>query len=374
MINRRPSRTINLGALQIGGGAPVSVQSMTNTETGDVSATSRQIRELEETGVDIVRVAVPDGKSLDTLSEIISNSRVPIIADIHFDYRLALGAIKAGVHGLRINPGNIRDEKQVNELADAAGNAGVPIRVGANAGSLPPDRLKYHLEKCGSGEEAQVNALVESALHQCEIFESRGFHAIKVSLKASNVRVSIDAYRKFAALNDYPLHLGITEAGTMRRGTIKSAVGIGTLLSEGIGDTIRVSLTADPVEEVKTGLMILESIGLRTAYPEIISCPTCSRTRIDLIKLVEKVELLVDEIKAKGQTVGMKKIAVMGCEVNGPGEAADADIGISGAKNKIILFKKGRKIGSYTEAEGFKIFRQEILSSCQSSPGGFHGI
>lgn len=360
-VKRHRTRRINVGNVPVGRGAPVSIQSMTNTDTRDASSTIAQANELAANGCDIVRVAVPDEKAASTLSEIVEKVSVPLIADIHFDWRLAIASIKAGACGVRINPGNIGSVEKTRAVAEAAMGAGVPIRVGANSGSLPDGLLEKKIKSGLEFHDAVAEALVDSALEQCGILEDCGFSSIKVSLKASDVQTTVAACRKFADVSDYPLHLGITEAGTTARGTVKSAVGIGALLLEGIGDTIRVSLTADPVEEVKVAELILESVGLRKPLPEIVSCPTCGRTEIDLIGLTEKVERLVAQIKAEKAPLKIKKIAVMGCVVNGPGEAKDAELGITGAKGRIVLFEYGRKIGTYPEAEGFEAFREELL-------------
>jgi len=364
MGKHRKTRRIYIGTLPVGDGAPVTVQSMTNTDTRNTGATIAQIKELWKAGCDIVRVAVPDRKAAEKLNGIIAESPIPVVADIHFDHRLALMAVKAGIHGIRINPGNIGDAKKVRAVAEAAGEKNIPIRVGANAGSLPKNIIETMDRKSGNREGALADALVKSALSECRILEEYGFRNIKVSLKASSVPATVMAYRKFADLADYPLHLGITEAGTLLRGTVKSSVGIGTLLLEGIGDTLRVSLTADPVKEVNVGIMILESAGLRKAEPEIVSCPTCGRTEINLFGLVEKIESEIEEIKASGRRIKIGKIAVMGCVVNGPGEAKDADLGIAGSKNGMAaVFKKGRLKGVFPEDEALKIFREELYST-----------
>jgi (E)-4-hydroxy-3-methylbut-2-enyl-diphosphate synthase len=357
------TRQLTIRDIKVGGGAPVSVQSMTNTKTNDATSTLNQIRALSKAGCEVIRVAVPDSKSVEALPEIIASSPIPVIGDIHFNYRLALGAIKAGIHGIRINPGNIGDPEKVGMVAEAAGNAEIPIRVGSNSGSLPEDVMQEVVGLGLNSEDAAAEALVRSAQKQCEILEGYGFKEIKVSLKSSDVRVMINANRKFAAKYDYPLHLGVTEAGTLSRGTIKSSIGIGTLLQEGIGDTIRVSLTADPLEEVKAGIMILESLGLRKSYPEIVSCPTCGRTEIDLMGLAEKVEKTVEELKASGIKIKASKIAVMGCVVNGPGEARDADLGIAGSKGgQAAVFKNGKSLGMFPEEEAFEVLIRELKS------------
>ena len=364
MKKHRETRKFHIGTVPVGGGSPVSVQSMTNTDTRNADATVAQIKELWKAGCEIARVAVPDRKAAEKLEVIVGESPIPIIADIHFDHRLALMAIKAGVHGIRINPGNIGDAKKVRAVAEAAGEKNIPIRVGANSGSLPKNIVGIMNRKSGDRVESLADALVKSALHECRILEKYGFRDIKVSLKASSVPATVMAYRKFANLADYPLHLGVTEAGTLIRGTVKSSVGIGTLLLEGIGDTLRVSLTADPVEEVKVGIMILESAGLRRAEPEIVSCPTCGRTEINLFGLVEKIEAEIEKIKASGRKFKIGKIAVMGCVVNGPGEAKDADLGIAGSKNGMVaVFKKGKLKGVFPEDEALKIFREELYKN-----------
>ncbi len=355
MFLRNQTRQVKVNNVTIGGGAPVSIQSMTNTVTADAVSTLAQIRELASAGCDIIRVAVPDSDAVDALPAILSGSPIPVIADIHFDYRLALGAIAAGIHGIRINPGNIGDADKVRLIAEKAGEAGIPIRVGANSGSLSEAMRSL----------PPADALVESALEQCRILEEYGFRAIKVSLKASNVPVTVSAYEKFAERSDYPLHLGITEAGTPQNGIVKSAVGIGALLLRGLGDTIRVSLTAPPLAEIAPARRILEAAGLRDASPEIVSCPTCGRTQIDLIKLAEKVESLIQEIKQQNRRIKLKKIAVMGCVVNGPGEARDADLGVAGGRSQLALFKHGKIIGTFPEAEGYDVLRREILANTE---------
>ena len=365
MPERRITRQIKLNKLIIGGGAPVSIQSMTNTDTRDAAATISQIKSLAAAGCEIIRVAIPDNRAVDALPDIITGSPVPVIGDIHFDHRLALGAIKAGIHGIRLNPGNIGDEEKIRMVAEKAGEAGIPIRIGANSGSINADFMGKKLRKGLSREETLCEALVDSALEQCETLERYGFRNIKVSLKASDVPVTVAAYRHFSAISDYPLHIGVTEAGTMGRGIVKSSVGIGTLLLEGIGDTLRVSLTADPLEEIITAVRILESCGLRAAEPDIVSCPTCGRTEIDLIELAEKVEKLVSDIKKSGKKIKLKKIAVMGCVVNGPGEAKDADLGIAGGKKQIMLFKHGKIIGTFSETTGFERFKEELNRSTE---------
>ncbi|ACV63944.1 1-hydroxy-2-methyl-2-(E)-butenyl 4-diphosphate synthase [Desulfofarcimen acetoxidans DSM 771] len=337
-MRRRKTRVIRVGQVAVGGDAPVSVQSMTNTDTRDAAATARQIRELALAGCEIVRVAVPDEQAAVALKEIKNGINVPLIADIHFDYKLALQAIRAGVDGLRINPGNIGSRSKVAEVVRAAGDAQVPIRIGVNAGSLE----KELLDKYGN---ITAQAMVESALGHIGILEDLNFSDIKISLKASDIPLMLEAYRLLADRVDYPFHIGVTEAGTLRSGIVKSAVGIGALLAEGIGDTLRVSLTGDPLHEVKTGYEILKALGLRQRGIEFISCPTCGRTQIDLIRIANEVE---DRLQFVDKPL---KVAVMGCSVNGPGEAREADIGIAGGRGAGLLFKKGRTVRKIEEAD-----------------------
>lgn len=327
-MERRKTRQIWVGKVQIGSGAPISVQSMTNTRTDDDRATLRQIGELAADGCDIVRCAVPDMAAAEGLKRIVKESPIPVIADIHFDYKLALAAIDAQVDGLRLNPGNIGGNDRVAAVVEAAKKRNIPIRIGVNAGSLPKDLL----EKYG---HPTAEALAEAAWRHIHILEAMDYRNIKVSLKAHDVPLTIAAYRLLASQCDYPLHVGITEAGTVNSGIIKSAVGIGTLLAEGIGDTIRVSLTGDPVREVKVAYDILKSLGLREYGPTLISCPTCGRTKIKLEKLALEVERRLENISEP------ITVAVMGCVVNGPGEAREADVGIAGGINEGLIFRKG---------------------------------
>ena len=322
--------------IKIGGGAPISVQSMTNTKTTDTNATVAQIKALVDAGCDIVRVAVPDMSAAENIYNIKSQVDVPLVADIHFDYRLALKAIEQGIDALRINPGNIGDEERVKAVVEAAKIRNIPIRIGVNAGSLD----KKLLAKYG---KVTAEALVESALEHIRILEKLNFYDIKISLKAHDVPLTLDAYRLMSETVDYPLHLGITEAGTVNTGIIKSAVGIGALLAEGIGDTFRISLTGDPVNEVKVANEILKALGLKEYGPTLISCPTCGRCNIDLPSIAEKVEQ-----RLSGITKPIK-VAVMGCVVNGPGEARDADIGIAGGKGEGLVFCKGEVINKVAE-------------------------
>lgn len=338
MEARKKTRTVYVGKVPIGGGHPVAVQSMTKTGTADVRSTVKQIKALETKGCEIIRLAVPDAEAVKELGRIKKSIAIPMIADIHFDWRLALEAIKQGVDGLRINPGNIGARWKIKEVVTAAMDSGIPIRIGVNAGSLD----KGLLRKYG---HPTPEALVESAGGNIQILEELGFTAIKVSLKASDVLKTVEAYRLFSERYNYPLHIGISEAGPPSQGIIKSSVGLGILLNDGIGDTIRVSLTANPEEEVRVAYGILASLGLRRRGVNIISCPTCGRCRIDLKRLVKKVEDRVKNID-KPMT-----IAVMGCIVNGPGEAREADYGIAGGKGRGILFKKGRIVKSVDEED-----------------------
>jgi (E)-4-hydroxy-3-methylbut-2-enyl-diphosphate synthase len=345
-MKRRVSREVRLGSLRVGGNAPISVQSMTNTDTRDVAATTAQIQELQATGCEVIRVAVPNMTAASVLGDIKAGISAPLVADIHFDYRLALRALEEGVDGLRINPGNIGSAEKVRTVVEAAMEKGAPIRIGVNAGSLEKDLLARY-------GHATPEAMVESAMRHVKILNEMDFHDIIISLKASDPLRTIEAYRLIANRVDYPLHLGVTEAGTAFAGAIRSAVGIGVLLAEGIGDTIRVSLTDDPVQEVRAGYEILKSLGLRSYGPTVISCPTCGRCEIDLIRIAREVEARVSDIKEP------LKIAVMGCVVNGPGEAREADIGIAGGKGKGILFKKGEKIRSIPEEKLVDVLVEE---------------
>lgn len=362
---RRTSKQIKVSSVAIGGGAPVVIQSMTNTDTGNAGATLAQIRELADAGCEIVRVTVPDETAAAALPEILAGSPIPVIADIHFDYRLALRSIEAGIHAIRLNPGNIGSAERVKAVAEAAGAAGVPIRVGANSGSLPKGLMQSKLDAGLSHDDALAESLVEAAMEQVKLLEQYSFTNLKVSLKASSVPVTVKAYRMFAERSDYPLHLGVTEAGTAFRGAIKSAVGIGSLLLDGIGDTIRVSLSAPPVEEIRAALAILEAAGLRDASPELVSCPTCGRTNWDLISMSERVERFIAGVKSSGKTIALRKVAVMGCAVNGPGEASDADLGIAGGNRagELLVFKHGKPLMLLPEEEAFSWLKKEILAS-----------
>ncbi|MBI4847558.1 MAG: flavodoxin-dependent (E)-4-hydroxy-3-methylbut-2-enyl-diphosphate synthase [Nitrospirae bacterium] len=347
MLKKKPTKQITLGGIKIGGGAPVIVQSMTKTDTRDVSSTASQIKKLESSGCKIVRVAVLNSDAAKAIMAIKKKIKIPLIADVHFDHRLALEAMKSGADGLRINPGNIGSREKVREVVIAAKDRGVPIRIGVNAGSLEKELLKKY-------KHPTPQALVESAGRHIKILEDLKFTAIKVSLKASDVMKTVDAYRLFSKTYRYPLHIGISEAGPAFQGTIKSAVGLGILLSEGIGDTMRVSLTADPVEEVRVAYEILKSLHLRQSGPEIISCPTCGRCQINLRGIIGKVEEGLLKIKKP------LKVAVMGCVVNGPGEAREADIGIAGGKGMGILFKHGKVVKTLKEKDLFSVLMREV--------------
>ncbi|MFB9234334.1 flavodoxin-dependent (E)-4-hydroxy-3-methylbut-2-enyl-diphosphate synthase [Plantactinospora siamensis] len=346
---RRMSRQIMVGPVPVGGGAPVSVQSMTTTLTADVNSTLQQIAELTASGCQIVRVAVPSQDDVEALPAIAKKSQIPVIADIHFQPKYVFAAIDAGCAAVRVNPGNIRQfDDKVKEIAKAAGDAGVPIRIGVNAGSLD----KRLLSKYG---KATAEALVESALWECSLFEEHGFRDIKISVKHNDPVVMIRAYRQLAEQCDYPLHLGVTEAGPAFQGTIKSAVAFGALLAEGIGDTIRVSLSAPPVEEIKVGAAILESLGLRERGLEIVSCPSCGRAQVDVYKLAEEVTAGLE-----GLPVPLR-VAVMGCVVNGPGEAREADLGVASGNGKGQIFVKGQVIKTVPEGQIVETLIEEAL-------------
>ena len=335
-MERKQTRKIKVGNLYVGGDSPITVQSMTNTDTRNVAATVYQINELKKTGCDIIRSAVPDMEAARALKNIIGQINIPMVADIHFDYRLALESVKSGVSALRINPGNIGSIDRVREVAYAALDKGIPIRIGVNSGSLE----KKLLNKYGT---VTAEALVESALGHADILEGLGFKDIIISIKSSDVPMMIESYKLMSEKADYPLHLGVTEAGTLWRGTIKSSIGIGALLAQGIGNTIRVSLTGSPIEEVKVGKEILKSLGLLQSGIQFISCPTCGRTEIDLISIAREVE---ERLKDCQKNI---KVAIMGCIVNGPGEAREADIGIAGGKKEALIFKKGEIIKKVKE-------------------------
>ena len=328
-MNRRITRAVNVGGVMIGGDNPVVIQSMCNTDTRDVRATTGQILRLEEAGCEMIRVAVPDMEAAEAIRGIKKNIHIPLVADIHFDHRLALKCIENGIDKVRINPGNIGSRDRVKLVADAAKERGIPIRIGVNGGSLERELVARY--GCATAE-----ALVESAMGHVSILHDVDFSDIVVSIKVSDVPVMIDAYRLFSRQSDIPLHVGVTESGTERMGTIKSSIGIGALLSEGIGDTVRVSLTADPVREIYAAKDILRTLGAREGGVEFVSCPTCGRTQIDLIGIATEVE---ERLMNVDKNI---KVAVMGCAVNGPGEARDADVGLAGGKGECLIFKKGQ--------------------------------
>jgi (E)-4-hydroxy-3-methylbut-2-enyl-diphosphate synthase len=338
LAERRKTRQIRVGDVAVGGDAPISVQSMTTTKTADVNATLQQIASLVATGVDIVRVAVPHWEDAEALTAIAAKSTVPVVADIHFQWKYAMAALEAGIQGLRINPGNIKYQDKVRLIAREAKARSVPIRIGVNAGSLERELLERH-------GAPTPEALVESALNEARILEEEDFFDIKISVKHSNPRVMIEAYRMLSARCDYPLHLGVTEAGPMPMGGVKSSVGIGTVLAEGIGDTIRVSLTDDPVEEVKVGTQILQSLGLRKRGLDLVACPSCGRAEVDVLGLTKQVH---EALEREGLKVPIR-VAVMGCVVNGPGEAREADLGIAAGKGQGFLVVKGEVIEKIPE-------------------------
>jgi len=344
---RKKTRRIYVGDVPVGGKSPVVVQSMTNTDTRDVSSTVKQIERLEDVGCEIIRLAVPDKEAAKALGKIKSRIKIPIIADIHFDHRLAVDALDAGADALRINPGNIGGKRAIEAVINSAQKHNASIRIGVNSGSIHKETLlKYG--------HPSPEAMVESALKYINMFETLGFEQIKISLKSSNVIDTITANELFSREVDYPLHLGVTESGTLISGTVKSSIGIGYLLSKGIGDTFRVSLTRDPVDEVKVAYEILRALDIRHRGPEIISCPTCGRTEIDLFSLVERVEKALSGIEAS------PKVAIMGCVVNGPGEAKEADIGIAGGRGQGILFKKGEIVAKVPEADLADVLIDEV--------------
>ena len=347
IMDRRQTRQVKVGRVPIGAGAPIPVQSMTTTDTRDVEATVTQIGALASAGCEIVRVAVPDKAAAAALGSIKARIRLPLVADIHFDYRLALAALEAGVDKLRLNPGNIGAADRVRAVAREAGNRGVPIRVGANIGSLSKEMLRKYGEPC-------ADALVESALEEIKILEDLDFHDIVISVKASDVEMALAAYLQISEAAPYPLHVGITEAGTTWAGTVKSSVGLGAILSRGIGDTIRVSLAADPVEEVKAGFEILKSLGLRMKGPILVACPSCGRADVDIVALAQEVERRLQQYPVP------VKVAVMGCAVNGPGEARMADLGVAAGRGMGLIFKRGKIVASLPEAELLEGLMKEV--------------
>ncbi len=349
MINRKKTRVVRIGNILIGGDNPIRIQSMTKTDTEDVEGTLNQIRKLKDLGCEIVRIAIPDEKSVEAFRKIKKNSHLPIVADIHFNYRLALKAIEFGADGIRINPGNIGSKERVREIVRLAKERGIPIRIGVNSGSLEKNLLK----KYGS---ATTSALVESVMNSVKLLEDFDFYDIKISVKASDIERTVEAYRRISELTDYPLHIGITESGTLFSGTIKSSVGIGILLYEGIGDTIRVSLSAPPEEEVKVGWEILKALGLRKKGIEIISCPTCGRLEVDLLPIVSEIERRTLSIEKN------MKVAIMGCVVNGPGEAGESDLALVCGKGVGLIYKKGKLLKKVKEEEMVEEFLREIHS------------
>ncbi|MDS0524892.1 flavodoxin-dependent (E)-4-hydroxy-3-methylbut-2-enyl-diphosphate synthase [Clostridium sp. SHJSY1] len=346
-MERKNTKMVKVGDVDLGGKSEIIIQSMTNTDTRNVEETLKQIRALYNAGCQIIRCAVLDMEAAEALKQITKESPIPVVADIHFDYRLALKSIENGVSALRINPGNIGDKERVKLVAEKAKEKKIPIRVGVNSGSLEKDILERDGKPTAKG-------LVESALRHVKILEELDFYDIVISIKSSDVKMMIEAYRLMSEKCDYPLHLGVTESGTKEKGTIKSSVGIGTLLAEGIGDTIRVSLTSDPVEEIKVAKEILRALGLRKGGLEFVSCPTCGRTQIDLIGIANAVEKKLENINKD------IKVAVMGCVVNGPGEAREADIGIAGGKGEGLIFKKGQIIKKVKEDELISELMKEI--------------
>ena len=373
MRTRRVTKPLYVGDVKIGADAPISVQSMTKTDTRDVAATVRQIRDMEEAGCEIVRSAVPDMEAAKALKEIKRQINIPLIADIHFHYQLALESLESGVDCLRLNPGNIRDQEKVELVVEQAKIRQVPIRIGVNFGSLPPvdgigktRGISRHtdgvnlLPKAGEAEGEEysvVDHMVATGLWEIGILENLDFDLIKISLKAFDIDTTIESYSRMAKLVPYPLHLGITESGTAKSGSIRSAIGLGTLLYNGIGDTIRVSLSVDPREEVFTGFEILKSLELRKAGPVLVACPSCGRADVDVVKLANEVDEL---LKATKSSI---KVAVMGCEVNGPGEAKDADVGIAAGAGRAIIFRKGQKARIVPEAEMLAALMEEVANA-----------
>ena len=370
MQQRRVTKPVYVGGVQVGGGADITVQSMTKTDTRDVKATVRQIHQLEEAGCDIIRSAVPDLEAARAMAEIKKRIKIPLIADIHFHYQLALECASGGVDCLRLNPGNLRNAEQVKQVVAAARERNIPIRIGVNFGSLPPVGgigrtrgfsrhldLVNQLPKAGeaqTGEYSIVDHMVATALWEISLLEQQDFDQIKISLKAFDVPTTVEAYRRLAGMVPYPLHLGITEAGTVQAGSIRSAVGLGVLLYEGIGDTIRVSLSGDSVEEVTAGYEILKSLNLRNKGATLVACPSCGRADVDVVKLANEVDAL---LKKRDKQV---KVAVMGCEVNGPGEAKDADVGIAAGAGRAVIFRKGQKVRVVPEADMLTALMEEV--------------
>ena len=370
MFQRRPTKPVYVGGVKVGGGADITVQSMTKTDTRDVAATVRQIHQLEEVGCDIIRSAVPDMAAAVAMGEIKRQINIPLIADIHFHYQLALQCLEGGIDCLRLNPGNLRNEEQVREVARAAKARNVPIRIGVNFGSLPPVGgigrtrgfsrhmdLVNRLPKAGqaaAGDYSVVDHMVATALWEISLLEEQDFDQIKISMKAFDVPTTVEAYTRLAALVPYPMHLGITEAGTVTAGSIRTAVGLGVLLYRGIGDTIRVSLSGDSVDEVEAGYEILKSLNLRGKGAVLVACPSCGRADVDVVKLANEVDSL---LKQSDKEI---KVAVMGCEVNGPGEAKDADVGIAAGAGRAVIFRKGQKVRVVPEAEMITALMEEV--------------
>ncbi len=369
---RRKTRVLDVGGVKLGGEYPIRVQSMTTADTRDPKATLDQIEKLAKAGCEIVRVAVPDRRAAAALPEIIPYSPIPMIADIHFEHTLALKALEAGIHGLRLNPGNIRKHEDVVEVVELAKQRNVPIRIGVNFGSVAPMPAEFvdaMAEEGASQVELRAEWLVRSALGHIRILEDLDYRNLKVSLKAFEVPVLFEAYRRFAALpNDYPLHLGVTEAGTPRAGSVRSATGIGTLLALGIGDTIRVSLTTDPVEEIFVGYEILKALELRTKGATMIACPTCGRVEVDLFTLANQVDAFLSEV------TGPIRVAVMGCVGNGPGESKDADVGLAAGNGKGVIFRKGRIVRTVAEAEMLDALKDEINKVIEDRKNGIFDV
>jgi (E)-4-hydroxy-3-methylbut-2-enyl-diphosphate synthase len=369
---RRKTRVLDVGGVKLGGEYPIRVQSMTTADTRDPKATLEQIEQLAKAGCEIVRVAVPDRRAAAALPDIVPHSPIPMIADIHFEHTLALKALDAGIHGLRLNPGNIRKHEDVVEVVNLAKQRNVPIRIGVNFGSVAPMPREFVDEMAEQGAsqvELRAEWLVQSALGHIKILEDLDYPNLKVSLKAFEVPVLFEAYRRFAALpNDYPLHLGVTEAGTPRAGSVRSATGIGTLLALGIGDTIRVSLTTDPVEEVFVGYEILKSLELRTKGATMIACPTCGRVEVDLFTLANQVDAFLSEVTEP------IRVAVMGCVVNGPGESKDADVGLAAGNGKGVIFRKGKIVRTVSEAEMLDALKHEINLVIEDRKNGIFDV
>jgi (E)-4-hydroxy-3-methylbut-2-enyl-diphosphate synthase len=365
---RRKTRVLHVGNVKIGGDNPIVVQSMTTSDTRDAKATLLQIQELADAGCEVVRVAVPDRKAAAALPDIVPHSPIPVIADIHFEHTLALKAIEAGIHGLRLNPGNIRKPEDVREVVTKAKERGIPMRIGVNYGSVPPmpeEFVDEMAQQNATQVELRAEWMVRTGLGHIRILEDLDYGLIKVSMKAFEVPVMIEAYRRFAALpNDYPLHLGVTEAGTPRAGSVRSAVGLGTLLALGIGDTIRVSLTTDPTEEVFVGFEVLKSLELRQKGPTMIACPTCGRVEVDLFTIANQIDAFLSKIDEP------IRVAVMGCVVNGPGEARDADVGLASGNSKGVIFRKGKIVKTVPENVMVEELKSEIMKVIEDRRNG----